>query len=441
MVFRTHKILQLISILGSLVFAPPLFAQLNTQFSTVFSEILDRRLRRSIGVHGEHFIEAANQATKDLTPALNALIVNNISSFPLASSTIGISFDLSTGIPVSSIENLGPIFAENARTLGRMKVTVSLNYSYLDLSRFRGASTEEMRFSFTHQNADTSVLLGDDETERDVVDIVMGMRVKAQIAALVGTIGVTEDFDVSVGIPIASVNLSGTANATIESYTFAKNGFAFHNFGDDPTNPVLETAVPYDKSATAIGDVTIRLKYALSKSSSVDFAALADVRLPTGKAADFLGSGKAGFRLAGILSKRFGRFSPHFNLGYEHRSPELQSSRIDVRAGFDQMVFSGVSVAFDFLGTLDLNSDKAIKLFPGTRTISYTDGAGAVRLRRQVDLSNVPERSNDNQFDLSVGFRAAPSEKIIMLGNIIVPMNNGGLRASVVPTLGVMLTF
>jgi hypothetical protein len=429
-------------LLCSAVFVPSsLRAQLSTQFSTIFSEILETRLKRSVGTHGEHFIESASQANKKLTPALNGLIVNNVSSFPLTSSTIGVTFDLSTGVPLSSIENLGPIFSENASTLGKLKLNLSLNYSYLDLSRFRGSSTEEMRFSFTHQNADTSALLGDDETERDIVDIIMGMNVRAHIVALVGTIGITDELDVSIGIPIVSINLNGTAKAIINSYTFARNGVAIHNFGNDPSNPILETSVPYDRSATGLGDIAVRLKYALAKGANVDIAALADVRIPAGKEADFLGSGKANFRIAGVLSKRVGKFSPHVNLGYEHRSADFQSSRLDVRVGFDQMVLGGLSVAVDFLGFLDLNKDKAISLFPGTRTISYTDATNTVRYRQNVDLSNVPERDNDNRFDLSVGFRAAPSEKVIVLANVIVPMNDGGLRASVVPTLGLMVNF
>jgi hypothetical protein len=91
------------------------------------------------------------------------------------------------------------------------------------------------------------------------------------------------------------------------------------------------------------------------------------------------------------------------------------------------------------LGQVDVNSDDAIELFPGTTTIIDRVSSGEGQAVREIDLSNIPERDNDNVYDASFGFRYAPSANVILLGNILVPLNNGGLRSTVVPTVG--LTF
>lgn len=441
-----HSRLLLVLFIG-VVWLDKSYAQLNTQFNKVFSEILDARLRRSVGVHGTHFLEAADEANRLLTPALNSLIVSNISSFPLSSTIPAVTFDFSTGVPVPVTESLGPIFSETAETIGKGRMGVGFNYSFLDLSRVRGLPTEDMRFGFTHQDTNNDTTIGGfNPTENDVIDVVMGMNLHASIFALYATYGVTGDLDVGVAIPFINVNLNGTADATINSYTYARLQEAFHYFGGDSLNPVLETKVPYDASATGLGDIAVRLKYSFARGKGLDVAALADVRLPTGKEENFLGTGKTDFRVLGIVSKKFSDFIPHLNLGYEKRSANFQSDRIDFRAGFDEKVLSGLTFSLDVLGTVDLNSDKAIKLFPGTRTvvdqvIDPNTGNVLGRSPRQIDLSNVPERNDDNMYSLSAGFKYAPSEKVVVLANVLVPLNNGGLRASVAPTVGVSANF
>jgi hypothetical protein len=54
-----------------------------------------------------------------------------------------------------------------------------------------------------------------------------------------------------------------------------------------------------------------------------------------------------------------------------------------------------------------------------------------------VSLSNIPDRSNDNLYNVSAGIRYSPSAQVLILANILVPLNDGGLRAPVAPTFGV----
>jgi hypothetical protein len=428
-----------LTVLCIVVPAIPARAQLNKVFSDIFTEILDVRLQRSgsPGTHGTHFLQSAARANNELVPALNGLIAGNVSSFPLSSTAGGVLFDFSTGQPVRIAESMGPILAETAKPLGKGKILVEVNYTYLDLVQFRGLPTDQMRFTFTHQDVTSDGTLGDNPNEDDIIDLFMDLHAKAGIGAVVATMGVTNDLDVSLALPVVTVSMNGTARAVIGSYTFGRLGHANHLFGGDTLHPILTTSVPYNQSATGLGDIAVRLKYSLARGGDLDLATLLDVRIPTGKKEEFLGSGKSTIRLWAILSKRTGDFTPHLNLGYAHKAADYQSDAVEFRAGFDSKLSTDLTWAVDLLGQIDVNADEAIKLAPGSVTlIDNVPGGQAIS---NVSLSNIPDRSNDNAFSAALGFRYSPSDKVMLFANVLLPMNDGGLRAHVAPTVGLSI--
>lgn len=410
-------------------------AQMNSIFSNIFTEILDVRLQRSgsPGLHGKHFVQSADVANSTLVPGLNGLVTGNVASVPIASTSNGVLFDFSSGIPVRVTESLGPILAETARSIGLGKLLVEANFTSMALDRFRGMATEDMRFTFTHQDVTSNGLLGDNPNESDLIDLVMGLNTQLNIGALIATYGVTNELDVSVAVPFVNIRMSGTAVATIQSYTFPR-GAAHHIFGGDTLNPVLTTSIPYDQSASGIGDVALRVKYNLARGKSLEFAALGDVRIPTGKASEFSGSGKPTYRLWAVLSGHVGDANPHLNVGYAVKPAEYQSDALEFRGGLDTKISSEVTLAVDFLGQIDVNADEAIHLAPGSVTI--TDLVPGGKSTRTVRLSNIPDRENDNIFSLAAGVRFAPTDALIVFVNILAPLNTAGLRASVMPTVG-----
>ena len=409
-------------------------AQINNTFENVFNEFLVNRLKLSPGQHGNHFIEAAKLANESLTPSLNSLIVSDISSFPLSSTVAGITFDFSRGVPVSTIEGLGPIFSEIGETIGAGKLNMGFGYTHLAFSRLRGLPLTQMRFTFTHVDVTPDDTLGDSAPESDDMDVFMDLHINASIYAFYATLGVTKSLDIGVAVPVLSVNLQGNARARINSFTYGRFGKALHYFGGDTLNPVLQTTVPYDESSTGLGDVALRIKYNFAHDAGVDFAGLLDVRFPTGKKDDFLGTGKMKARLSAIISKRFKDLRPHLNVGYEFRAADFETDIIDIKAGFDQKLLSGFTFAMDVLGTIAMDNSKTAQLLPGSRDIYFRVNQG--QYIEHVDLSNVPERTNDNQVTLSSGFRYAPSESIVFFGNALVPLNDGGLTATITPSLG-----
>lgn len=429
--------------------ASPASAQLNTVLSDLLNTILHERLHLSPGEHANHYEPAAAIAVETLAPSLNALIADNIASFPLSATAAGVTFDFSTGQPVSIIESQGPIFAETAKTLGRRRINVGLNATHLSLNRLRGLPLGELRFTFPHEDIGEPGL-GDNPTEIDVIDVYMGLDVNATIVALSATYGLTDDLDVGVAVPLVAVDIGGTALAVVDSRTLTRFGQALHFFGGTGLDPVLRTEEHYDGSASGVGDIALRAKYRFPLEAAYALGALLDVRLPTGSAEDYLGAGSVGVQLSLLGSARLGDFTPHANLGYDYRGGtddarmgDFDRSSVKFAVGFDQQLVSGVTFALDLLGDLNLGDDPLDQL-PGSvviRDANTTNDGALGAADREVHLTNVPAGVGSNFFDLSVGARFAFSERFQALGNVLVPLNDGGLRSSIVPTAGVSMTF
>jgi hypothetical protein len=334
-----------------------------------------------------------------------------------------------------------------AETLGRFKLNIGFNYSYLNLAKFRGLPTEEMRFTFAHEDVAPDTL-GVPGYENDYIDLYPGLDINANLFAFYATFGLTKNLDFGVAVPVINISLSGNASASITSFSYGRSSGpeqfqgAAHRFGGTLLNPILNASTSYNESTTGIGDVALRLKYNFLRSATVDMAALADVRLPTGNEDDFLGRGKATTKIQWIMSRKMADFTPHLNLGYDYKGSDVESDEFQFVAGFDQKIGnSGLTFAAEAIGAFNLDENKTIVLLPGSVTLldEFSNSLGSGQAERVVDLSNIPDRSNDNTLDVAMGFRYAPTERVLLLGNIIVPVNDGGLRSSVAPTFGLAL--
>jgi len=432
-----------LSQMSILLFASSTHAQLNTTFERLFNHILHEDLFTD-AFNGGNFAKAAAEANQSLTPALNTLIATNVSSFPLASTIAGINFvrSSSSRAPEMVVESLGPIFAETAKTIGRGRINCGLTYAYYNLSRFRGLATEDLRFTILSQDLSGDGTIGDIPIENETIDLFPDLNIQAHTVVLFTTLGITKNFDIGMAAPFINLNLSGTAKAVINSTSFFDFGAAFNNFNNDPANPDLVDYYAYDESYLGLGDLALRLKYSFLQDATVDLAAFVDVRFPTGEQEGFLGTGKANARFSWIVSKKSGNFSPHLNLGYDRRGLKADSDELEFIIGFDQKLTRAITFALDFLGEYELNHTGIT--FPGTKTIISQiekNNLPPARREMELDLTNIPANDQDHVLNASIGFRMAPSESFSGFANIILPMNDGGLRSGIAPTFGLAVSF
>ncbi len=424
-------------------------AQLNTTFARMFNTFLGEHLT-SETPFGRAFDQRAIEANNVLVPAFNNMIASNVAAFPLTSTVAGIYFDLSAGDPTMITESLGPIYSETAETVGSRKLNVGFNFAHYSLASFRGLALDDIRFTLTSDDLSGDGTLGDFSVETESIDIFPNLDIDANTFVAFATYGVTSKLDVGVAVPIINLSIQGGARAVINSTSFLEAGAAANGFIDpsdpnfvfDPFHPVLEDGFVYDESATGLGDIAVKLKYAFLRDKKLDLAALVDIRFPTGKKEDFLGTGKTNARFSWIMSRKSGAFSPHLNLSYNYRGADFESEAVELFAGFDQKLGAKATFVLDIFGEYDLDADKTISLFPGTRRVVFNqDRQGPARFERDIDLSNIPEYKRDNTWNASVGFKIAPSQRALIMANILVPLNDGGLRSNVVPIVGAAITF
>lgn len=420
--------------------ASPIQAQLDKTFSRIWRTILQDDVS-SVGPFPGGFDLAADEAELVLTPALNSLIATNVASFPLTSTVPVLLWQLSkTGVKEIT-ESLGPIFSETGETIGSGNLYIGLNHSYYSLTKFRGLTTEDFRFTFTYDDVNKSGTLGDSPVENETIDLYPDLNINAQTLVLYSTYGLTKNFDIGVAVPIVDLSLSGQAVATLNSFTFAHYGFAYNFFNDNELNPVLADTFRYSENVIGLGDIALRLKYSFRQHTTLGLAAFVEIRVPTGDKQNFLGTGNPSVRFSWIMSKKMQHFTPHLNIGYDRRWADFDSDELEFVIGFDGKIGKWTTFVLDLIGEYDLQGEEVIKLGPSTRTLITTlDEAGPARIERTLDLNNIPTR-RDHILNLSTGVKFAAFEKFSFLANILIPMNDGGLRSTVASTFGLSFTF
>lgn len=417
-----------------------LFGQsLRDKISNLFGKVLEIQLAGSPGKHGKHFEPANVTSSNAMVSSFSNFIAANVSSFPLSSTVAGLTFDFSTGEPVSTTTSLGPIFAERAQTLGKGQLNLGFNFSFLNLAKLRGLNTKDLRFTFTHQDVGESGL-GDSDNEFDTIDFFTNLDLDASILAFFVTVGVTNRLDIGIAVPFVNVSIKADPRAIINSFTLTANDSANHLFGGTPKDPELtQQSESINDDATGTGDIAIRAKYNFLKGKKVDLSALLEYQPPTGDEEDFLGAGKSTFRAGIISSGILGNFAPHLNLAYERRRSDLDRDEIEVVLGYDLKVAEGVTLATEFLRELEIGSEIEGLQFPEPVIIQRP--IGSTVFRREVSLTNIPQFSHDHILNVAFGLKFNPKKELIIIGNVFVPVNDGGLRSSVIPTFGFEFTF
>ena len=388
-------------------------------------------------VHGDHFIPASTDANGAMLEFFGRTIAKNVSSFPIPTTVGSETYVFVDGVPTRTSNSFGPIVAERAQTLGRGRLSAGLTYSRLSFTELRGVDMRDLRFNFVHENVDfpnCDAIFGGDCTEwgtpqfeNDIIELALDLDVQADVWTMFASYGLTDWLDISVAVPVVTLEMFGESRASVAVST---GDDPTHFFGGSPESPVLSASTSVRETATGIGDVAARMKARLGGGDTWQFGVLSEVRLPTGRSEDFLGSGEWNGRAQLVFSGTLGDFAPHGSFGYEYRGSEFDENEFRSNLGFDQRVADWATLAIDVLGTFK-TGDRALTL---PRPVEIE-----TPFRRVVQLTNIPER-RDDLIDGAIGFKIRARPGLFILTNALVPLNDGGLRAGVVPTVGIEFT-
>ncbi len=389
-------------------------------------------------VHGDHFIPSEVATNGALLDFFSNSIAINVSSFPLPTTVSSQTYRFVDGVPTPTSNSFGPIIAERAQTVGRGRLNAGVNYSRSGFSKVRGVGLDNIGLKFVHVNVDfegCDDALGGDctefglpQVENDVIDLGLDVSLNAEIFALYATLGLTDWLDVSVAVPIVNLELFGSSVARITPST---PDAALHFFAGTPEDPTLEAQSQARGSATGLGDAAVRLKARLTNNDVWDLGVLGELRIPTGREEDFLGSGSLNAKGMLIISGAFDTFSPHANLGYEHRGSELDEDEVELILGFDQKLTDWATLAMDLLGTFKL----------GESPITFPEDVQITQpFSRTLSLTNLPD-TRDDVIEGAVGLKFRTGGGLVLISNVIVALNDGGLRTELTPTFGLEYLF
>jgi hypothetical protein len=191
-------------------------------------------------------------------------------------------------------------------------------------------------------------------------------------------------------------------------------------------------------SATGVGDVIVQGKGTLIKGERFRMAAGVEVRFPSGDVFNLLGSGAYGYKPF-ITVSRHGRFTPHVNVGYQWngKSPLYQNNGVNLRlpdsieysAGADMGIVKHLTVVADLLGQHYINA-------PRVTPAVNTPGPGGSQ------VPSISIKNGDYEADnLALGLKANLWKNLLLTENILIKLNDGGLRSKVVPLVGLSYRF
>jgi len=362
---------------------------------------------------------------------LRSDIGGEISQIPLASPASGIIFtiDPTLHVPVPSDQSMGPILTQRAETIGRHKIYVAATYQYflledVDELGLKGPLTAAFPLNLTTNSNPT------------VPDAfaVGNTRVDLKVHQFVGyvTFGLTNRIDISAAVPLLRVDMRYTINEQIFTPNAAPT-----------TVPQISNA----EEATGIGDVVLAAKLTAWKSKHAGLAFGAELRLPTGDAQNFLGSGTVGVKPFATFT-RSGKFSPHFNVGYQFNgNTQLVTNsagkngtlpaRFLYSGGADWGITKRFTLALDVLAQRVIDSQRATI----QQNVEVT-----LRNGNSVSVFTLPQALHSgpgsyNHTDASAGFKLKPFGRLLLTANLLVKLDRGGLRERMAPLFGASYTF
>jgi Putative MetA-pathway of phenol degradation len=397
--------------------------------------------------HSAHF----NSSFQSDFSQFNIALATQLLALPLPSPASGFtySFDPSLGVFTRSTQSFGPILAERADTIGKKKFSVGFSFQHFAFDSIEGIPLNNVPAVFTHDDA---VKL---QGREDLVTTNNRIDVKVNQFTFFSTVGLTDRIDFSVAIPVVKTELNLASDATIQRIGTtnpencepgAPNGCLDIHFFDTGRQGIErygnEKLFSNSGSASGIGDIIFRLKATAARWEHSGLAVALDVRAPSGDEKNLLGSGAVGIKPFAAYSYAYKRFSPHFNVGYQWngksvlagdiltgRKKRLPNQFLYV-VGADVGLARWLSLAIDLLGQRVID---APRLLPETFTALVGGGTWPNIRFEQASSFNVNNGA--------VGLKVNPGGNLLLNFNVLLKLDNGGLRDKVTPLVGIAYTF
>lgn len=343
-----------------------------------------------------------------------------VATQPFASSSGGFIFKLdpSTGLLARTTTTFGPIFTERALTSGEGQVTVGATFRSSTFDKISDFSLAALPIASIASN-----------TPSLARTTTGNLALTARTLAVSTTVGVSENFDVAVIVPIINVKLEGS--------TSVLNGSGV-NTRLAETNSVF----------SGIGDVSALAKYRFVKFGGPaipdpgGIALVVNTQMPTGSRENLRGLGVFRTLVSGVVSGGRGRVTPHASAGFEYWNKGVDvagapGQNISVRhqfqyaGGIEVEAAPKLTLVVDYLGQ---------KIFGGGQIGVAPDPVSAALPGVSSATSMVALSDGISKALIIPGLKANLKGKLLLSLSAIITLQNNGLHSKVTPVAGINLT-
>lgn len=360
-----------------------------------------------------------------LTPVIERLTVRGTDLPPTATS-IGFSYryDPESGAFVREVGPLDSIFVEPARTVGRGNWAVGASYQRAELTDFDG-------HDLAGQVALRQTVRFEEGGRIDAMLRFTELEVIADVVTAFVTYGLTEDWDVNVLLPVSHTRLSTRAQKVREVV--------------EPGQPSVRstTSVAASDDAVGFGDLLLRTKWRVARSP-LDLALGLNVRAPTGAAGEFQGLGDWTVQPLLILGREFGRHEAHLTLGGEVDADDLERTRARYAVGASTQPLEGLALIVDLIGSSSFVDDRFTITSPNfapVRSAFLDQFQVRPAAPARGGFRAVEALPRNDIVDVDVGVKWNPRGGVFVFVSALIPATPDGLRANVIPAVGVQYAF
>jgi hypothetical protein len=342
--------------------------------------------------------EAALATSDTISRALLA----SLATLPTSASSAGFTYRFSPtlGTLERTSSNFGPTFVERSITSGAGRAAIGASWQYARFTQLDGLPLRD----------GTLVTIANQFTDESAPFDVERLRLEVESSVVTGfaTVGITDRLDVGVAVPYIWLDLQGERVNTYRGSEFVQ----------------AQGVV----SSSGFGDVSLRGKYDLVSGRSGGLAAAAELRLPTGREEDLLGSGRRFIRVMAIASVEGPLAAAHANIGWGQGGI---SDELTYAAGVAFAPQPRLTISGEIIGR-QLSDIGRI-----TETLApHPSIAGVQTLRlTAADDSSLSVLNGVGSVKWNV------SETWLLKTSVIVPLNDAGLTAPVRLTLGLDYAF
>ena len=376
--------------------------------------------------HTAHFtsdsLAILGQLVQTLAPAT--------ADFPAISTVPGLTYSYNPDLQAfeRSSGSLGPVYVERPQTLGRGKLDIGLAYLYINFDELDGNDLDGLAFrGLEHNDCCNPVSPGAPSFEIDTADLFFDQfDVESHVVSLFATYGITDRWDVNVLLPIIHTSLEVDARAVLNN----ESGTGTHIFDEG----VTEERRSINDSKTGVGDLQLRTKYHLFSSGGFNLASGLTLRLPTGDEDDFQGLGDTTLTPFFSVAQEYGRFDFHLAAGVEINADDTERSRVRYAAGVTAGIIEPLAFLVDVIGHSNVTDQDISVTVP-----TFVNAPGTSEA--SPSTRTVPGELRTDIVDLALGFKAAFPHSLVGFAGVFVPLNDDGLRADVIPTANIEVSF